>query len=195
MRQLHPSYEGFVKKQIPKYGKTFLEWYSENKTIDEVDALKFFQKTNKVCSEKIDFAPFSYYVEEPVTYHKDSFPKKLQLCHNLIASELIQGSNTNYGLDVVADIMDLYEDIIYEVSKRDNVYVSYFPSGYLNGRVYQADWVEFDTYNDLLEEFSSGISIVYLFRINENKKIQMRYYKREPLTRCVLVERLVAVNE
>ena len=40
MRKLHPSYETFVKEQKPKYGKTFIEWFVENKNIGDVDLLK-----------------------------------------------------------------------------------------------------------------------------------------------------------
>ena len=188
MRKLHPSYEGFIKEHKPKYGKTFLEWFSDNQKIGDIDLLKTLQENNKNFQKNdYDFPEHTFYEERPVSYFKDCFSKKLQLCQNQIIH--IFGTNTRYDLGIIADVMDLYEDVINEICSRDNVYVCGGSSGLHNGNLYTTLSFSYDNFNDLIEELSSGIIIVYYFRILDNFSIQIRYHKREPLTRTVLFEK------
>jgi len=188
MRKLHPSYETFVKEQKPKYSKTFIEWFVENKNIGDVDLLKKLQESNTYFKKNdFDFPGHTFYEEKDISYFKDSFPKKLQLCQNQI--NIMTDSNFKYELGVVADIMDLYEDVINEVCSRDNVYVCWLPSGLYKNNPFTTLDFPYENINDLIEELSSGIIIVYYFRILENSSIRIRYYKREPLTRTVLFEK------
>ena len=123
MRKLHPSYEMFIKEQKPKYGYTFLEWYANNYKIGEIEILPELQKRNKNFVET-EFPGFNE--EQSVGCFKDFFTKKLQLCSNLI-NGLVQGTQfepmIKYDMDVVADVMDLHEDIIQYICIMDNIYV------------------------------------------------------------------------
>lgn len=184
MRKVHPSYEAFIREQKPKYGKTFFEWYAENYKIGDIDLLKELQSRNKYVVSSNEFFGLD---ETYVTYFKDFFSKKLQLCQNLIW--FLTNHTVNYELNVVADIMDLYEDIIQEVCIKDNVYVCSMPNGIHNGRPYSVDHFRFNNFDELKEEMSTGILIVYYFIVHEDFSISIRYHKREPLTRTVLFEK------
>jgi hypothetical protein len=188
MRKLHPSYEAFVKEQKPKYGKTFLEWYVSNHKVGDIDLLTELQKKN-TCFVEGDFVGYPGFEEHAITYFKDYFPKKLQICQSLIAN-MANGICVNYELDIVADIMDLYEDVIQEICISDNVYVTYLPSGIYGKRTFQTQPFNFKDMDEFKEELSTGIVILYNFHIKEDFSINARYFKWEPLTRRVLVERI-----
>lgn len=188
MRKLHPSYESFVKEHTPKYGKTFIEWFADNQKIGDVDLLAKLQENNKCfIKNDFDFPGHTFYEENYIPYFKDSFSKKLQLCQNQINNMIT--ADVKYDLGSAADIMDLYEDIINEVCSRDNVYVCGLPSGLHKNKPYTTSIFKYDSINDLIEELSSGIVIVYYFRVLDDFSIQIRYSKREPLTRTVLFEK------
>lgn len=187
MRKLHPSYEIFVKEQRPKYKQTFIEWYTENYKLGDIDLLQELQKKNKWFKEG-DF--IGYTEEHCVYYFKDFFTKKLQLCQNLFSILFIEHQEpiVKYGLDKVVDITDLYEEIIQEICVRDNVYVTYLPNGIYKDMTFHTQEYVFKNFNELIEEISTGIIIVYNFKILDDLSINVRYFKREPLTRTVLFE-------
>jgi len=188
MRKLHPSYESFVKEHKPRYEKTFIEWFAENQKIGDIDLLEKLQKSNKYFKKNnYDFPEYTFYEEEHVPYFKDCFSKKLQLCQNQI--NFMVTSDIKYELGMAADIMDLYEDVINEICSRDSVYVCQLPSGLYKNNPYTTSDFTYNNIDDLNEELSSGIIIVYYFRILDNSSIRIRYYKREPLTRTVLFEK------
>lgn len=182
MRKVHPSYEIFVKEQKPKYGDTFLEWYSKNSKIEGIDILKELQNKNKNFVET-DFPGFNE--EQSIGCFKDFFTKKLQLCSNIIKS-LVPENQFNpiikYDLDVVADVMDLYEDIIQYVCTMDNIFVSTLPNVLYKKRVWNVKSIQFANFEDFKNETENGTVIVYNFRILRKDTIEVRYEKREPLT-------------
>lgn len=184
MRKPHPSYELFMKEQKPKYEKTFIEWFSENQKIGDIDLLSELQKRNQHL-KKSEFE--GIFDIEYVTYFKDFFTKKLQLCQNLIGSFVF--SPISYGIDTVADIMDLYEDLIQEICTNENIYITTSPNGIHNNRTYVTENYMFENYDEFIKEVQTGIIIIYCFKIFENKSIEVRYFKREPLTRKVIFER------
>ena len=188
MRKVHPSYEAFVKEQKPKYGDTFLEWYGKNSKIGGVDILTELQKRNKSFVET-EFPGFNE--EQSIGYFKDFFTKKLQLCSNVISS-LVQGAQfepiIRYDIDVVADVMDLYEDIIQYVCMMDNIYVSALPTVLYKKRVWNTKNFKFENFEDFKKETENGTVIVYNFRIIRKDIIEVRFEQREPLTRTVLFE-------
>lgn len=187
MRKLYPGYEEFVKEQKPKYGKTFIEWFFENHKVGDVDLLEEISKRNICPVENNDFPEF--YTQMHIGYFKDFFTKKLQLCFNLIS--FMTNENIRYELDVVADIMDLYEEIIQEICIRDNIYVCGLPSGFFHGNTYTTSIHDFKNFNELKQEFETGTIIIFYFKIAENGAIEIRYSKREQaITRSVLFERV-----
>lgn len=187
MRKLHPSYEIFVKEQRPKYGKTFTEWYSENYKIGDIELLPELCKKNK-CFLSTEYNGHIYFEEEGLYCFKDFFTKKLQLC-SVLMSQMVHNPIT-YELGIVSDITDLYEDVIQEICTNDNVSVTILPSGKTKHFAYTTTIQEvFVNIDELKEEFLSGEIIVYDFFILENFRISIRYFKRELLTRNVLVEK------
>ena len=188
MRKVHPSDEALVKEQKPKYGDTFLEWYGKNSKIGGVDILTELQKRNKSFVET-EFPGFNE--EQSIGYFKDFFTKKLQLCSNVISS-LVQGAQfepiIRYDIDVVADVMDLYEDIIQYVCMMDNIYVSALPTVLYKKRVWNTKNFKFENFEDFKKETENGTVIVYNFRIIRKDIIEVRFEQREPLTRTVLFE-------
>lgn len=186
MRKLHPSYEMFVKEQKPKYGATFLEWYAINHKLGDIDLLKELQEKNK-CYKESEF--IGHPEEQHIYYFKDFFTKKLQLCQNLCGILFSDDALFRYNLDVVADVMDLYEDVIQEICVIDNVYVCFSPSIIYKNRACNTDSFNFKTLDEFKEEISTGIVIMYHFKILEDFSIEARYFKWEPLTRKVLFEK------
>jgi len=186
MRKPHPSYEIFVKEQKPKYGETFTEWFSKNQKIGEVDFLKELQKRN-ACYKESEFIGFPS--EHYISYFKDFFPKKLQLCQNLIGLLFSDDALIRYNLDIVADVMDLYEDAIQEICFRDNIYVTSMPAGYYKNRVFNTENYNFKNLEEFKEEIETGIVMVYYFRILEDFSVEAMYFKYEPLTRKVIFEK------
>lgn len=188
MRKVHPSYEVFIKEQKPKYGYTFLEWYDNNSKFGGVDILTELQNRNKSFVET-EFNGF--YEEQSLGCFKDFFTKKLQLCSNVISS-LNQGTNFDpiirYDLGVVADVMDLYEDIIQYICTMDNIFVSTLPTVLYKNRVWNTKSSRFESFEEFKNETENGTVIVYSFRIIRTDVIEIRYEKREPLTRTVLFE-------
>lgn len=188
MRKLHPSYEMFIKEQQPKYGDTFLEWYANNYKIGEIEILPELQKRNKNFVET-EFPGFNE--ERSVGCFKDFFTKKLQLCSNLI-NGLVQGNQLEpmikYDMDVVADVMDLHEDIIQYICIMDNIYVSTLPTVLYKNRVWNTKTIRFESFEEFKNETENGTVIVYSFKIIRKDIIEIRYEKREPLTRTVLFE-------
>lgn len=98
-------------------------------------------------------------------------------------------SPISYGIDTVADIMDLYEDLIQEICTNENIYITTSPNGIHNNRTYVTENYMFENYDEFIKEVQTGIIIIYCFKIFENKSIEVRYFKREPLTRKVIFER------
>ncbi len=184
MRKPHPGYDSFIKEQKPKYGTTFLEWYKENYKIGEIDLLSEFNKRNQ-CFTQTDWP--GLLEETYFYYYKDFLTKKLQLCHSLISH--MHNEPLEYELGVVADVMDLYEDVIQEICIRDNVYVCKMPSGIYNKRNFHSEKFRFNTFDELKEEMATGLTFIYHFKIFDDFSIEVRYFKWEPLTRTVLFER------
>lgn len=188
MRTVHPSYEAFIKEQKPKYGHTFIDWYAINAKFQNIDFLSELQKRNKFFVET-EFQGF--HEEQSVGCFKDFFTKKLQLCSNLI-NDLVPGNQfepiIKYDIDIVADVMDLYEDIIQYVCTMDNIYVSTLPTVLYKNRVWNTKSIRFQSFEDFKNETENGTVIVYCFKIIRKDIIEIRYEKREPLTRTVLFE-------
>jgi hypothetical protein len=187
MRKLNPAYEMFIKEQVPKYKDTFIDWFLKNQKIGDLDFLGEIKKRNFYYNTY--FGDTNIYINENYAcYFKDFFTKKMQLIENVFQQIAYTEKNT-YNLDIVANIMDLHEDVINEICTNDNVYVCDLPNGSHNNRGYITGIQNFDNFSLLQEEFSTGVSIVYCFKIFDNFSIDLRYYKREPLTRKVLFER------
>lgn len=185
MRKPHPGYAQFIKEQKPKYGQTFLEWYAENWKIGDIELLpELLQKNQKFCPN--EFNGQVYFEKEPIGFFKDFFTKKLQLCNTLIS--WMVNEPLNYDFDKVADIMDVYEDVIQEVSTRENIYVCALPTASFGPRVCLTEVHNYSNFNALKEEISTGVVIFYHFRILDNLSINARFFKWEPLTRTVLFE-------
>lgn len=187
MRQLHPSYENFIKKQQPMYEKTFMEWYAENYTIGEQNLLQHISKLN----QKITVNEFGGMLIKDivhVTYYRDYFTKKLQLCETLISFMIRE--NITYELDKIANVMDSYEDLIEYICSSENICVGQYPNGIYNGMNYTTEKYTFENINALKEELKTGLVIVNFFIINEDSSVMARYFKYEPLTRNVLTERI-----
>lgn len=190
MRKLHPSYECFVKEHKPKYGEPFPLWYHNNYKIADVEILiAISQRTHDTVRHHSinrlqDDDRLLY------TYHSDFFMKKLQLCKNLLALLFDDNDIQRYELGRAADVMDLYEDIIYEVCTRHNVGVCGLPSGFYKSKVlYVTAEHTFKDFEEFKDEMQSGEVVVYFFRVNDNNSITVRMAKREPLTRKVLTEK------
>ena len=192
---LHPSYNKFVKEQKPKYGKTFVEWYEQNREANGVDILKvLIAGRERVFESPIETTIGldgglleSQFLPEVPTYFLDVFTKKLQLCKNLLNSI---GNYPTYSPEVAVEIMDLYEDIIYEISTRQNVGVSWMTSGlYKKGVTYHVMTQQFANIEDFKNELVTGEVVVYFFGIRESGAIICRMAKREVLTRKILTEK------
>jgi len=184
MRKLHPSYEMFVKEQQPKYKEPFTIWFAENKIKEEVDILQIMQRNNKYS---LPINEFGFCENVHINYFKDFFTKKLQLCENMFQN--FMNCQPTYDVDIAPNIADLYEDVIYEICTRDNVYVCWLPIIMYKNSPRKTDVFKFNNLESFKEEISSGISIVYFFNINDDFSIDVRYFKYEPLTRNVLVEK------
>jgi len=186
MRKPHPSYESFVKEQYPKYGETFIEWYAKNHKINNEHILSFIDgQTNHVFRQNDEFQLFVY-------YRRDYFTKKLQLCSNLLNTKMhdIGQVGMTYGLDKLADIMDLYEELIQYISTQHNIGVCSLPSGlYSNGSTYTTGEHTFRNLAEFTEYSTSGEVVVYYFKVLEDFSLLIRMTKREPLTRNVLFEK------
>jgi hypothetical protein len=193
MRTPHSSYECYISKQKPKYGTTFIDWYYEN---NKISGAYILDEINKRSGEShMDYLKNYGYDESQnyYSYHRDFFMKKLQLCHNLIQvkSNECGLDYMSYGINTVADIMDIYEDIICEVCLGINVGVCSLPSGiYTNGSIYVTKDKTFNSLDELKTELSTGEVVVYYFMVNENHSIKVRMAKKELLTRKVFTERV-----
>lgn len=201
MRKLHPSYEAFALEQQPKYGQTFVDWYKDNYKVGEVDLLQLLtERVQSTFGDRHAYGSYNLNADGTIkefifpSYFSDIFSKKLQLCKNIIM--LKQGSNyspydMNYNLDIVADVMDMYEEIIFEICTTKNVGVCGLPNGnYHNGSVFSTEHYTFDGIENFKKELSTGEVIIYYFKINKDLTIEARMAKQERLTRKVLVEKM-----
>lgn len=188
MRKPHPSYEQFIKEQKPKYGETFIDWYVNNHKIGDVDILR--EISNKTCDIQGPITDRFESFHCP-TYYRDAFLKKLQLCSNLVYLLFNDSYGVfKYDIDEVANIMDYYEDIIFTIVFNPNVGVCAMPSATgQNNRNFSTSEVKYKNLDDFKEDLNSGEIAVYLFTVESDYSIKVRMWKREPLTRNVMVEK------
>jgi hypothetical protein len=185
MRKPHPSYELFAKEQKPKYGNTFMEWYSENSKIGDSDILSELSKKN-IKYRLGEFNGHVYSEKEYIGVFKDFFTKKLQLCNTLIS--YMANKPWQYDFDIVADVMDVYEDVIQDVCTKDNIYVCGHPNVEYNKSLCQTTVFKYRNFEELKTEMSTGLIIFYYFEVLDDFSIEARLFKWEPLTRTVLFE-------
>lgn len=183
MRKPHPSYEMFLAVQKPKYEMTFVDWYKSNCTFSGISTLDLIYNTS-----------FQFY--ETSSCFKDPFAKKLIICDKLFQYMISVndfGGNPEvmkYSLGNLANIMDVYEDIIELIVSSNNVQVTSMPSGFFKKDfAFTVEFVSFDSFEQLKDYFENGFIIVYSFTILENGVINMRAFKHEPLTRRVIFEK------
>jgi hypothetical protein len=180
MRRPHPTYEMFIKDQQPKYGKTFVQWFLDNEKIGNESLLKIIGDRT--------YVGFEY--DKP-TYYRDFLAKKLQLISTIFNHRTMESYNQpTYGLDKVADIMDIYEEGIQLICTKDNVAVTAMPSGIIgNGQVFSTEYIVFDNFGLFQDFLWTGFIIIYNFVVNESGSISIRAFKHEALTREVLFEK------
>src|SRR4051812_19012418 len=104
MRQVHPSYNIFMNQQVPKYGKTFVDWFYENEIFGGINFLDELNRRTYAANSNHGYSVPSCYF--------DFFTKKLILCKSILHMSITDYNYPplKYGMDVVADIMDLYEE-------------------------------------------------------------------------------------
>ena len=203
MKLPHKSYEQFVKKQTPKTTDfvSFVDWYHSNKNIGELDVLdEILKRTNQCYVEFADdnnvigrYEDFSR--SKPATYFKDFFLKKLQLCHNVLNLRGRYFGNPEqvlqYDLEKTAEIMDVFEMLIHEISTRYNVAVCGQHAGVdENKRKFIVEPIDFKNVEEFLDYISSGIAVIFWFYIKEDFSVKAAMYKWDPMKREVLVERM-----
>lgn len=181
MRQVHPSYEMFVDKQVPKYGKSFIDWYSENQNFGGVN---FLDELNR----RTNTANSNYSYSTPTCYF-DFFTKKLIVCKGILDNVLNYSTQMKYGIDRVADIMDLYEDVIQTICEHSNVGLCQAPSGIYNSQAFTTSYETFYNLDAFKTYLSTGIVIIYHFYIMNDRSIQCRTFKHEVITRNVIFEK------
>lgn len=187
MRQPHSSYEFLIKKQKPKYEISFVDWYEKFSKIGDKNVLDFLKESDNFIRETAAALDFSKIKIQ--SFFKDCFGKKLQLCENILIT--IKTQNLFYGIDIVADVMDIYEDAIQLIATEQNIAVCWLPSGVCNNQeVYTTGYHDFENFNDFVTYCSDGFVIIYLFYITPDKRIVIRSAKKEvPITREVIFEK------